>query len=252
MSKRLVVVSDIHPCSKFGPVPPDWKMTDGSPAHSTETTNEIYEFYLKCVENFGKPDILVCNGDLVDGIQHLNAGREIWSSEAHEQIALATHLLKMWRPKETYVTYGTRYHVESGGVMVERIIAQKLGAKLVGWQIPLKVEGCRCRFSHEISVSTSSWQYRTTSLSRELVLDRLQYGDESSNLLVFSHAHYFAYAGYSQQLGIINPGFQGQTPYGARKTPSITPKMGVVSIDLPTLDFNYLTTDGPRLQAEVP
>ena len=252
MSKRLVVVSDIHPCSKFGPVPPDWKMTDGSPAHTTKTTQEIFTFYEKCIDNFGKPDVLICNGDLVDGIQHLNAGREVWSTDTNEQIRLSTHLLNLWGAKEKYVTYGSRYHVESGGMMVERVIAQKIGAKLVGWQIPLTIEGQKCRFSHEISVSTSSWQYRTTSISRELVLDRLQRGDKSMNLLVFSHAHYFTFVGFSQQLGIINPGFQGQTPYGARKTPSTVPKMGVVSIDLPTLDFDYLTVDGPMLKPEEP
>ena len=252
MGKRLVVISDLHTGSKFGPAPEDWKFNDGTIAPIREAQKFLYGKYLECVEEFGKPDILVVNGDVTDGIQHLSQGRETWTTEGLEQVRLGEHLVNLWNCKEIYFTKGSNYHVDFQGLPVEQVVAQRTKAKLFGQYIDLTVEGSRCNFSHEIPVSMTSWQYRTTPLAVQLVLDRLQNADASSNLIVRSHAHYFAFVGFSDQLGIVTPGFQGQTPYVAKKFPTMKPKCGVVSIEFPTLDFDYLTFDGPTLKPEVP
>ena len=227
--KRLVILNDVHAGSKFAAVPERWKLRDYGYAPSTEANQWIYERYEGWVEEFKKPDILILAGDMVDGHAHINYGTEVWG-DGYEQYKLACYLVSKLEAKEIYVIFGSKYHVQLMGTPVEQFMAQALKAKGMGWRLRRELGGSIVSVAHHIGVSMTTWQYRTTALARELVLDRLQNEDKTANLLVRGHAHYFVYAGFSHQLGIINPGFQGQTPFGAMKCPEIIPKIGLLRV----------------------
>ena len=250
---RIAVVNDLHVGSKYAIVPDNWKMIDGeSTAPQNAGARYLWQKYQEYIEEFKKPDILVVNGDAVDAQQHLSHKREVWATDPLDQIALAEHLINMWEAKEIYVVYGTGFHVELEGLMLERILAKRISARGVGWKLRQTFNTAICSFAHHVPVSKVSWQYRTTPLAQQLVLDKLENEDQPANLLVRSHAHYFAYAGFSNQLAVITPGFQGQTPYGAKVSPEIKPKIGIVCVDVPSLTMNYRTADGPMLKMEKP
>ena len=249
-TKSLVVINDLHAGSKYAAIPEGWKMKDGLIAPTCEANHWLYECYIDWAKEFKKPDILVVNGDAVDGHQHLNYGAEVWSTDGYDQYLLAKHLIELYDAKELYVVFGTPYHVAWAGTPVEQFIAESLHAKGCGWSVVQEWLGRKCVFSHHISVSASNWQYRTTPLARELVMDRLEWGTESAQLAVYSHAHYFCAVQFSDSLAIISPGFQGQTPYMARKMPRVRSKIGMIAIELPSLNFVKRVRDGPKLEMQ--
>ncbi len=251
-NKALVVINDLHSGSKYGPIPPRWRQSDRSLAPGTEANHWIYEKFESSAEEFKKPDILVCNGDITDGHQHINYGREVWATDAIDQIKLGEYLISLYQPKELYIVYGSPYHVQYQGLQVERFIARSLKAKGAGWRLRRELGGTTCSIAHHITVSSTSWQYRLTPLGIQMVLDRLQNEDKSANLICRAHAHYYGFCGFAHQLAIIVPGYQGQTPYGAMKQPEVRPKIGMVAIELPSLDFTSRTCDGPILEMEEP
>jgi len=249
-SKRLVVINDLHAGSKYGPIPPGWKQSDGAKAPGVEANHWLFEKFESAADEFKKPDILVVNGDITDGHQHINYGREVWATDAIDQVKLGEHLIGLYNAKEIYVVYGSPYHVQYQGLQVERFIARSLKAKGVGWRLRRDLGGVTCSFAHHITVSSTSWQYRTTPLAVQMVLDKLHNEQNSANLICRGHAHYFCFAGFDNQLAIVVPGYQGQTPYGAMKQPEIRPKIGMVAIELPSLEFTQRVCDGPILEME--
>ena len=249
---RLVQINDLHAGSRHAAIPPDWKMNDGATAPATEANHWIYEKLEACAEEFGKPDILIVDGDLVDGDDHLNYAREVWATDPIDQINLGKHFIEMWNAKEVYVIYGSKYHVQLKGLPIEQVIAREVKAKAAGWRLVKDFAGVSTSISHKITFSKSSWQYRTTPLAIQMVLNRLQNGVNSADLILRGHAHYFCFAGFSDQLAMVVPGFQGQTPFMAQNFPELIPKIGMVSIDLPTLDWEARTWDGPLLNVGKP
>lgn len=250
--KRLVVINDLHAGSRYGPIPPGWKMSDGSLAPAKDANHWLYEQYEGWMEEFRKPDILLVNGDATDGHAHIDYGREVWATDGIDQVKLAEYLISLWQPKELYIVYGSKYHVQYQGLLVERFIARDLKAKGCGWRLNRELGGIICSAAHKITVSKTSWQYRTTPLAIQMVLNRLQKKEKSAQLIIRSHAHYFCYAGFSDQLAMVTPGFQAQTPFQAYNQPEIESKIGMVSIDLPSLDFEWRTKDAPEQELEEP
>ena len=252
---RAVVISDMHGGSRFGPMPVDWKWADGTLAGASKPQEWLFDKYVDCVKEFHKPDILFVDGDAVDGHQHLNYATEVMNSDGFEQVRIAEFLIKLWKPKQIYIIYGSPYHVRFAGIMVERFIARHLRAKAAGWAYRGDINQVKTSIAHEITVSTTTWQYRTTPVAQQLVLNRLQKAEKSANLIIRAHAHYFTFAGFSDQLGVINPGWQGQTPYGAKKVPELIPKIGMFWFNIPSkgkefTDWGWRTWDGPMLELE--
>ncbi len=176
-------------------------------------------------------DILVLNGDLVDGIQAAARGRELWTTDLHEQIDAAEELIRQINFKKAFVTAGTPYHTDKN-LNAEEVLADKLNAPF-RWEFALNVEEARFHFSHEVGVSSSVWHYRTTPIARELVAALLQEKEFGHfDGIIRSHAHYCVAVEFGSHFGMITPCWQGRTPYMIRKGIMLTPKLGYIILNV--------------------
>ena len=189
---RIVIVSDLHVGSEAGL----------TPFATNKTQGQLYNRWADCIQHFGaRPDLLICNGDAVDGLQLKGRGRgdSDWISK---QIDGAAVLLNEWRAKNICIVSGTPYHVAAGNGCIdfEELLSndmisrgrnctftRKLNMELCGW--------FRLQCRHKIGSSGVPYG-RMTAPNRSKAWGALNAGldgKRAPHLSVFSHVHYWGY-----------------------------------------------------------
>lgn len=229
MSKKdgisILIVSDLHVGSKVA-VAPDYIEHRNNP----QQRELLRKWKEMCKHHY---NYMIINGDVVDGTQPANQGQDCWTTDLDEQIEAAEKLVKMVDYDKLLVTYGTPYHTKEN-LNADKAFAKQIGAVDHGWELSFKPEGQKDIFhlSHTVSASSSSWQYRTTPIAKELVASLL---NEDALFkyrgIIRSHAHYYCKVNFSHQFGLITPCWQGRTPYMIRKGLSLVPKLGWIVLE---------------------
>ena len=199
---RIVIVSDLHCGSEAGL----------APFARNKTQAQLYNRWADCIEHFGqRPDILIVNGDAVDGLQLKGRGKGD-SDWASKQIMDAATLISMWRAKRTILVSGTAYHTRAAqSVDFEEILANQLRAEYFA-KLNLTVAGWfRLQCRHKIGGSGIP-HGRFTAQSRSKawgVMNAAQAGGKPPHLSVFSHVHYWSYAEDAFGATMTTPAWQG-------------------------------------------
>lgn len=193
----------------------------------------LLKLWTELVRKVGKVDIMVINGDAVDGVNRRGSGIGAWTTNLDLQARCAAELCEMFDADRYIATQGSGYHTGENPT-ADGLFAEKLGAEF-GTEIALnlKEEKIRLHFSHAIGVSQASWQYRTTPIARELVsalLNEKEYGKFHG--VIRSHAHYYCGVEFGSHFGIITPCWQLRTPYMTQKGLALLPKLGAIVLDV--------------------
>ena len=191
MTKRIVVVSDLHAGSSTG-LWPDRR--------AGRAQRVLLDRWADCIAHFGeRPDILICNGDAVDGKQR--KGGDLLDDNVDRQAEAAANLLEMWRPRECFVVSGTGYHTSDTGDEAEALVVtllkraglvasyhRKITVRINGWW-----EG---QWRHHIG-SSGIPHGRHTPQSRSKTWQAINAainGRPLSQLCGYGHVHYWAYS----------------------------------------------------------
>lgn len=238
--KRLVVISDLHCGHLVGLTPKKY--------HTTNKQALIWNFYEEAIKKLQPIDIIVCNGDAIDGIGKKTGGTELITTDRNKQVDLALECIDLANAKKKFIIAGTGYHVGSGEDF-EEILADKLNAKFSGHEW-LEINGKIFDFKHKVGSSTIP-HGRHTAIAKEAMWNKLWHLDDGaplSDVLIRSHVHFFKYAGDKKNLYITTPALQVfGSKYGVRQCSGIV-DIGFISFDIyedGTYDFN------PHLFGEV-
>jgi hypothetical protein len=224
---EILVVSDLHVGSRYAVMPSVF-----GNFRANKVQKQILKKWREMCKAEKKPDYLVVNGDAVDGVGYASNGKEQWTTDKGEQIDAAVELVKEIDCDNVLVTYGSKYHTEEN-LNLDEAFARQVGAKHHGWEISLNPEGTKSHmhFSHQISVSTSVWQYRTTPLAKELVAALLNENVlPKYDVIGRAHAHYFCQVAFTSSMAFVGPCWQTRTPYMIRKGLALIPKLGYVKL----------------------
>lgn len=111
--KKIVIIGDLHSGGYNSPADPDF-VTQYISKEKAKLPIYWYEKFKHFVETIGyKPDILIVNGEAIDGYDSKGNQDFIWTSQPDEQIENAILLIKLFKPKKVIVTQGNDYHVVS-------------------------------------------------------------------------------------------------------------------------------------------
>lgn len=244
-SKRVVVVSDLHCGHIVGLTPPTWDaMREEVGAEYLEKAyrqrRHIWDFYAKTLKELRPIDVLICNGDAIDGSGERVAGREMLIPDKNEQAKMAAQCLQEARAKSYLLTYGTGYHTGKD-VDFEKLVAQHLDAMKVESVGHLLVNNVAFQYRHYISGSQVP-HTRATAIAREQLWNALweargEY--PKADVILRSHVHYFRYTGDGDWLGIVTPGLQGYGSIFGARTFSGLVDIGVIYFDVPAKGKNY-------------
>jgi hypothetical protein len=222
--KRVVVISDLHCGSDVGLTYPDWQQT--------ALQEELWEVYAGMIDALRPIDVLIVNGDMIDGKASRWGSTGLITADRVEQAEMAVKAIAFTDATEMYLTYGTPYHAGSGEDF-EVVVADKLRARIEP-QLWVEVNGIVFDAKHFISASSVP-HGRHTSIARDRLWNILWADMEQqpkSDVFIRSHVHYFNFAGGTSWVAMTTPALQGLGCKFGSRIPSGTVDYGLVYFDV--------------------
>lgn len=242
--KRILVVSDFHSGHEVGLTPPAWN-PDSEADHSAKYRSYMWTRYTEAVKELKPIDVVVANGDLIDGRGERSGSVELITVDRRSQAKMASECIKVAEAPTIIITRGTDYHVgheESWEDLVADFCRDADHRVEIGDIRNLDVNGLMFNFRHHIGGSQTPIG-RSTPLTREAAWNALwnvRQGFPLSDVIVRSHVHYHTYAGGPGWLAMTTPGLQGYgTRYGERRMSGLI-DFGFVYFDVTSKeDFSW-------------
>lgn len=255
MAKRVVIFSDTHCGSVFGLLPPDFL-----DSHEHEISQNPGQRYLwECWLDFAarvkkfKPDVIVANGDLVDGKQRMQEAEELILNLPLDQEEAAVQTCRILRnacpSAQWFFVAGTEYHDGRTARSLENVASRLEAVKYPGVGsgrlcrevLDLDIDGAILNVAHHISGGGGI--YRATALDREAIWSALAGKEGKSpkaDILVRSHVHYFAHVEHASKHAFNCPCWELQTRFMRKRS---------VYKMLPDIGGLFLTIDGEAKKA---
>jgi len=231
--KRILTLGDMHCGHDAGLTPPRWQYTpkkcrEASNIHTrtkrekfAAAQRESWKWYIRNVKKHGPYDVVVCNGDAIDGRGDRSGGTELVEADRHDQVTMAETCLQqaMGVGTKLVMTFGTAYHTGQEEDF-ESLIASDLNAEKIGAHEWIKTEGVVFDIKHHIG-SSGVPHGRHTAIARESLWADL-WAERGlvpkHDVLIRSHVHYFQFCGDGRNLRMTLPALQTMgSKYGARR-----------------------------------
>ena len=236
--KRVVACGDSHCGHKAGLTPPQYQYPARSSASRRvkqwgQIQSELWAFWKQKVEQLKPIDVLLINGDAMDGKGSRSGGTELLTADLHEQAEMAVGCFSWVEAGSIIMTYGTPYHVNAqDGTDYEGVVARELGAQIGGHEW-VEVNGCVFDIKHKIGGSQVP-HGRHTAIARERLWNVLwnerDYAPKA-DVILRSHVHYFSFCGSSNWAAFTLPALQGPgSKFGVRQCSGL-------------IDFGFLSFD---------
>lgn len=216
MCKTLVIISDLHSGSVFGLCPPGyWEADDDR----RSMQKEAWQAYMKIVNRWKKPDILLVNGDCIEGTAKKDGGAELTTLDRNIQCEMAVKSISQFQAGQILMTYGTKYHTGDQAEDFEYNIAQDLGAK-IGGRIDFEIDGLIFNARHKIGGS-SIFNGRASAIMREMAWSLINESVDNSpkvRVIIRSHVHYHIWIEQGDRVMFTTPCLQlSRGRYGSRE-----------------------------------
>lgn len=234
--KRVVACGDMHCGHRVGLTPPKFQ----SQRHGRkyfDIQRELYSFYKTEIERLKPIDILIHNGDAIDGKGFRSGGTELIEPDRTKQVDMAVDNLLLADANHYVLTYGTPYHVgtedDFEGIIVTRLKDKGYDATIEG-QSWITVNGITFDIKHK--VGSSSVPYGRATQQEKENFHNLVWADigeqPRANCVLRSHVHYFVFSGDAQHLAMALPALQGQgAKFGQRQCSGVV-DFGFVYFDI--------------------
>lgn len=250
--KTFMASGDWHVGSDYGLTMPEHR----SPKKMIRDGQaKCWDFFANEVEKIRPIDVLLINGDAIDGKNDKSGGNELTESSRTAQIQRVLDIIKFINPKQyVLLTYGTGYHVGMKDNWEDLIKTHlnfhddnDLDAKIDGI-LNFDIDDVSIFARHKIG-SSGIPHGRHAALARERlwkVYEAYETNDTAPDILLYSHVHYYAVvSGFSrgkQYFGFTLPALQNAGGiYGKTQCSGIV-HFGFLSFDIEGTEFSY-----PRL-----
>ena len=218
--KTVVALADLHCGHRAGLTPPDWQWSKGTGRRKAwgQAQREAWRAYQDLRAAIGPADVLIANGDLIDGRGEASGSTELAIVDRHEQCEAAKECLSLWDAKRTIISTGTAYHTGQYEDWEEGI-ADSMNAEILSHPF-VKIEGVTFDLKHHVGGSQIP-HGRYTALARDQLWNVLwsERGEQPrAQVYLRAHVHYFAFAGGRDWVAMTLPALQmAGTKYGARR-----------------------------------
>ena len=235
--KRVLAIGDLHCGHHFGLTPPEYQESQKLPRGRMQRL--YWKFYETEVKRLGAIDLLVLNGDAVDGKGKHTSAREQITTDMFEQVGMAIECVRIARPKQVVMTFGTPYHTGDSDRW-EAILAEMLRTELgipvkIGPHESVDVNGVVFDCKHKIGGSSVP-HGRHTAGARTALWNMIWSGvgqRPPGDIFLRSHVHYCVYEGDPLlYLAMTLPALQGLgDEYGSTQCENLV-HFGIVYFDV--------------------
>jgi hypothetical protein len=154
--------------------------------------------YTGFLEELGKVDAVVFNGDLIDGEGKKDTAAHL-TTDITEQMDMAEEAISIVNAGKRFFVRGTGFHTDASGNL-EQKIANRFGTDAHD-DLRLKIHGRKLHFKHVVGRSDTPYGQHT-QLQKDLINDVLQSEFEAydaADVIVRSHVHYCVESGIGDQ-----------------------------------------------------
>ena len=230
---RVVILADLHCGHLYGLTPPGWQIKDGNERRDKIAVIEraMWDWYSERIDALRPVDVLICNGDMIDGKGARSGGTELITTARDEQIAIALEAIEYVNAERIHMIYGTPYHTGTEEDW-ESVLADVCGAD-IGSHDWYEADGVVIDCKHRVSSSTIP-HGRYTGPAREALWNTLWSERElqpKANIIIRSHVHYHVYCGDWRKLIMTTPCMQAHSKFGARLCSGLI-DIGFIVIDI--------------------
>jgi len=231
--KNVMICGDFHCGHAAGLTPPSKNDRPQKPqnehceeAHKSrlllyKARAKLWDIFAREVKARPQPDLLVVNGDAIDGRGERSGGTELIATDRDDQANMAAEIIRFVKPKKLVLTFGTPYH--TGQVEdYERIVKKESKVKdsVLKAHAYFKIGGVTFDCKHKIGSSSVPYG-RSTAVNKEnnwnLIWSEYK-GIPRGDVFIRSHVHYYSFSGDSRKLMMTTPALQAQgSKYGARQ-----------------------------------
>jgi hypothetical protein len=221
--KRVVILSDMHCGHKVGLTPPQWwypENCNDDDAKISAIQRLLWEFYVQEIKALQPVDVLIVNGDAIDGSGDRSGGTELITTDRNKQVEMAVACLDEVNATKKIVIYGTPYHTGREEDW-ELVLSREIKADKIGSHEWVDVNGLVFDCKHKIGSSVIP-HGRATAILRDVLWNELwsmkKSGQPNADVIIRSHVHYHVYTGTPRKLAMTTPAMQAYgTKFGARQ-----------------------------------
>lgn len=235
----LLVLSDSHCGHRRGLTPPSYQsaVPETAPRErhkDAEWARLSWEWFRGELRRLPRPDLLLFNGDAVEGKGVRSGGTELITADREEQVEMALAVIEEVRAQRVTMTFGTAAHVGEDEDW-ESILARRYGAEKIEAEAHLDIRGLQICARHHIG-GGSAPAGRATQMVNAQIKQLLWTAHEQqprANLILRAHIHRcysFGEPGLNFA-GWVGPGLQGLgTKYGARRVDGLPVHFGFLAV----------------------
>lgn len=252
---RTLVISDLHSMHRAGLVHPEFDarpQNRESPQFSLyRLRSKMFKFYSELIDFLKPVDVLIVNGDAVEGKGGKSGSTEVLTADRAEQASNAAALINMVGARVVEMTYGSAYHAgvsEDWEDETAKEVENLHKVESVGYY---KIGKLMFQARHHVGRSSVPYG-RMTPLAKQNVWNVLwkERGEYPHvDIILRSHVHYFTYCGEADWLAFTTPALQAYwTKYGTRRCDG-TVDFGLLWFDV---DGSSMTWDHRLLRLRRP
>lgn len=217
--KRVVIMSDPHVGHRVGLTMPKRQSAIHGQKY-LQIQRECWNYVDAKIKKLKPIDVLILNGDCIDGRGVRSGGTELIQPSVLKQADWCVEIIKHIGAKNIVIARGTDYHCSINGEDIEDYIAKEVGAK-VGDHEFVDINGLVFDIKHHLG-NTSIPHGKGTAISREWLWNGIWAAHEAqpkADVIIRSHVHWCLHIGDpGEWLGIVTPALQAMgSKFGARQ-----------------------------------
>lgn len=224
MSKKILLMSDLHSGHVVGLTPPGWQIdanhSDQHMRRLAKYQREYWDFFVASLNRHKPFDVVAVVGDCIDGKGERSGGTELLTADRNEQCDMARQCIGKALSANTklLMVYGTPYHTGASEDF-EDTIAKHFGCKIGGHEY-MRVDGVTFDLKHAIGGSSIP-HGRHTAVAREHLWNVLWHEHSNfpkADIIVRGHVHYHGGAFGPSWTAMTLPALQGLgSKYGTKQ-----------------------------------
>jgi hypothetical protein len=233
LSQRVLVIGDTHVGSDVALSPEELILASKNRILANEVQLAILQEFYDMIDDVGTVDLLILNGDLVEGTNYYGEGLGCVTTNMDMQAEVAIDLLSEIKFRKVVGCPGTKYHVKCNPNLDKKVI-EGLGGVCMN-EISMQIEQTRIYANHRTPVRMSKWETRSQSIAQDLLLNELNSMDFGHyDIICKSHVHYYVALDQGTSVGFVCPCWKGRDEFAKNSTNpfAFNPSIGYVMFDI--------------------
>jgi hypothetical protein len=239
--KKLLVINDTHINSTVALCKPTVQLDDGQEVKISKAQKWFWENWLDLLEQVDKqkPDVLIVNGDALEGDTKKRSYQLITRNPA-TIVGIGSETLEPLVSKipAVYFIRGTGAHGGKSGFLEEDLARDfdnsvKVGNNYSHWSLNMIVDGVRISAAHHATMGGLPWTKANAAnnLAARVMSQYAQDGEKPPDIVLRGHVHRWgdSHDAYRTR-AIVVPGWTLATEFVQKISPDTLPECGAVFI----------------------